>query len=36
LVWYIVAIVLLRLAAVYWNIRLPEFLPIDAEDRREP
>jgi len=32
----IVAIVLLRLVALYWNIRLPEFSPADADDRRQP
>jgi uncharacterized membrane protein YeiH len=32
----IVAIVLLRLAALYWNIRLPEFSPTDAKDRGAP
>lgn len=32
----IVAIVLLRLAALYWNIRLPEFSSADVDDRRQP
>jgi uncharacterized membrane protein YeiH len=32
----IVLIVLFRLAALYWNIRLPEFSPADVDDRRGP